>query len=86
MSQDQDQLNHATWECKYHVVFMPKYRKKLLFGLKSNALVRLFFGSRPGVGTVVALAYIAGVEAPARLSRSSVVGAYYGGIDINTCT
>ena len=25
-------LNHATWECKYHVVFTPKYRKKLLFG------------------------------------------------------
>jgi len=24
-------LNHATWECKYHVVFTPKYRKKLLF-------------------------------------------------------
>ena len=23
-------LNHATWECKYHVT--PKYRKKLLFG------------------------------------------------------
>jgi hypothetical protein len=20
----------ATWECKYHVVFTPKYRKKLL--------------------------------------------------------
>jgi hypothetical protein len=32
MSQDQNQLNHATWECKYHVVFTPKYRKKLLFG------------------------------------------------------
>ena len=25
-------LNHATWECKYHVVFTPKYRKKVLFG------------------------------------------------------
>lgn len=25
-------LNHSTWECKYHVVFIPKYRKKALFG------------------------------------------------------
>jgi hypothetical protein len=25
-------LNHATWECKYHVVFTPKWRKKVLFG------------------------------------------------------
>src|SRR5499427_6624534 len=32
----------------------------------------------PGVGTVVALAYITGVEAPARFSRSSAVGAYFG--------
>src|SRR5262249_4533708 len=32
MSQDHNHLNHATWECKYHVAFTPKYRKKLLFG------------------------------------------------------
>ena len=32
MSQDRNHLNHATWECKYHVVFTPKYRKKPLFG------------------------------------------------------
>ena len=23
---------HTTWECKYHIVFIPKYRKKVLFG------------------------------------------------------
>ena len=32
MSQGYNRLNHATWECKYHVVFTPKYRKKALFG------------------------------------------------------
>ena len=26
-------LNHATWDCKYHVVFTPKYRKKILFSM-----------------------------------------------------
>jgi putative transposase len=25
-------LNHSKWECKYHVVFIPKYRKKVLYG------------------------------------------------------
>jgi len=25
-------LNHSRWECKYHVVFIPKYRKKAIFG------------------------------------------------------
>jgi putative transposase len=32
MSQGHNHFNHATWECKYHVVFTPKYRKKALFG------------------------------------------------------
>ena len=25
-------LAHSTWECKYHVVFIPKYRRKALYG------------------------------------------------------
>ena len=25
-------LSHSNWECKYHVVFSPKYRKKILYG------------------------------------------------------
>lgn len=25
-------LAHVKWECKYHVVIVPKYRKKVLFG------------------------------------------------------
>ena len=24
-------LNHTKWECKYHIVWIPKYRKKKLF-------------------------------------------------------
>lgn len=25
-------LSHTRWDCKYHVVFIPKYRKKAIFG------------------------------------------------------
>ena len=25
-------LRHTTWECKYHVVFIPKCRRKVLYG------------------------------------------------------
>ena len=33
----QHHLNHATWDCKYHVVFIPKYRRKAVFGkIKTN--------------------------------------------------
>ena len=29
---DYETLNHSKWECKYPVVFIPKYRRKALFG------------------------------------------------------
>ncbi len=25
-------LAHSSWDCKYHVVFIPKYRRKVLYG------------------------------------------------------
>ena len=25
-------LQHTVWECKYHIVFLPKYRRKILYG------------------------------------------------------
>jgi putative transposase len=25
-------LAHTTWECKYHIVWIPKYRRKVLYG------------------------------------------------------
>ena len=28
---DIETLNHTTWDCKYHVVFIPKYRRKALY-------------------------------------------------------
>ena len=28
---DYKSLSHTKWECKYHVVFIPKYRKKKLY-------------------------------------------------------
>ncbi len=30
--QSYETLKHTTWECKYHLVFIPKYRKKVLYG------------------------------------------------------
>ena len=29
---DCSSLSHTKWECKYHVVFIPKYRRKALYG------------------------------------------------------
>ena len=29
--QPDETLRHTKWECKYHVVFIPKYRRKALY-------------------------------------------------------
>jgi putative transposase len=31
---DTHSLSHTTWNCKYHVVFAPKYRRKVFYGEK----------------------------------------------------
>ena len=35
-------LNHTRWECKYHIVFIPKYRRKVLFGRIRRELGEVF--------------------------------------------
>jgi len=37
-------LNHTRWECKYHIVFIPKYRRKALFGEIRRELGEVFHG------------------------------------------
>jgi len=39
---DYETLNHSKWECKYHVVFIPKYRRKALFGQLRRHLGEVF--------------------------------------------
>ena len=29
---DYESLSHSVWDCKYHVVWIPKCRKKVLYG------------------------------------------------------
>ena len=31
---DMNSLSHTKWECKYHIVFAPKYRRKVFYGEK----------------------------------------------------
>jgi putative transposase len=35
-------LSHTLWECKYHVVLIPKYRKKSLYGQLRKYMGSLF--------------------------------------------
>lgn len=39
---DYETLSHTKWECKYHIVFIPKYRRKVLFGKLRRHLGTIF--------------------------------------------
>lgn len=36
--EDEQSLRHTRWDCKYHVVWIPKYRRKTLYGQLSKYL------------------------------------------------
>ena len=39
---DNKSLSHTKWKCQYHIVFIPKYRKKQLYGrLKEDVRERI---------------------------------------------
>jgi putative transposase len=37
-----ESLSHSKWECKYHVVFIPKCRRKVLYGSLRKHLGEVF--------------------------------------------
>ena len=37
-----ESLSHGEWECKYHVVFIPKCRRKSLYGGMRRHLAEVF--------------------------------------------
>src|SRR5207247_3373356 len=39
---DYESLSHSKWECKYHVVFIPKWRRKTLYAELRRHLGELF--------------------------------------------
>ena len=37
-----ESLSHSKWDCKYHLVFVPKHRKKVLYGKVRRYLAQVF--------------------------------------------
>jgi putative transposase len=42
MSNLYQSLSHSSWDCKYHVIFVPKYRKKAIYGQLRKELGAVF--------------------------------------------
>ncbi len=50
---DSKTLSHTTWDCKYHVVFTPKYRRQTLYKeLRQYLAARYFDRSQRRAGVV----------------------------------
>ena len=37
---DKNSLSHTQWECKYHIVFAPKFRRKVVYVCKDSTKVQ----------------------------------------------
>lgn len=77
---DINSLSHTTWRCKYHIVFAPKYRRKVIYGkikIDIGKIIRLL-SARKGVEIIEAEAcgdhiHLL-VSIPPKISVSSYVG------------
>ena len=73
-------LNHSLWECKYHVVFIPKYRKKSLFGSLKKELGPVLRQLAKQYGCEIIEGYIMNdhvhmlVSIPPKISVSNAIG------------
>ncbi len=73
-------LNHSTWECKYHIIFIPKYRRKVLYGLLRKDLQGVFHRLAKQKECVIEEGYLMPdhihmlISIPTKHSASTVVG------------
>ncbi|AVK82321.1 IS200/IS605 family transposase [Lysinibacillus sp. B2A1] len=77
---DNKSLAHTTWNCKYHIVFAPKYRRQIIYGQIKADVGRILrqLCERKGVEIIEATACPDHihmlVSIPPKLSVSSFVG------------
>ena len=38
---DESSLSHSKWDCKYHIVFAPKFRRKEIYGEKKAEIGKI---------------------------------------------
>ena len=77
---DKKTLSHTKWECKYHIVFAPKYRRQIVYGNIREDVGRILgiLCKRKGVESIEAECCIEHihmfVRIPPNLSISSFMG------------
>jgi len=73
-------LTHTKWDCKYHVVFIPKKRNKVIFGAIRKHLGELFHELARQKGCQIVEGHLMGdhvhicISIPPKYAVSNVVG------------
>jgi len=76
----ENNLNHSTWEYKYHLVFTPKFRKKTIFGLTRKELKNVFHNLASQKQCIIEEGYLMKyhvhmlISIPPKYSVSNIVG------------
>ena len=78
---DKHSLSHTSWECIYHVVWIPKYRRRVLYGetrREIGEILRMLAGHMDGVEIVEGTACVDHIHICLRMapkhSAGNVVG------------
>jgi len=78
--EDYKSLSHTRWQCKYHVVFIPKYRRKKLFGVLRKEIGPVFRRLAEQKGCHIEEGHVMTdhvhflISIPPKLAVSSVIG------------
>jgi len=62
------------WECKYHVVFIPKYRRKALYGQLGSHLGEVFHRLEGQKESRIKEGHLGGSDAPTDKHSTDVCG------------
>ena len=84
-----DNIKHTTYECKYHIVFIPKYRRKSLYSTLRKYLGEIFHDLAKQKGSRIIEGHICSdhihmlISIPPKFAISNVVGFIKGKSAIN---
>ena len=77
---DNNSLSHTRWNCKYHIIFSPKYRRRDIYGKLRNDIGKIIRGlcKRKGINIIEAECCVDHihmlVEIPPKYSVAEVMG------------
>ena len=77
---DSNSLSHTKWNCKYHIVFAPKFRRKVIYGQLKQDIANILSALCKQKGIKIVEAEVCPdhihmlVEIPPSISVSSFVG------------